>query len=247
MQKKLRTLIVEDRADALEELEVLLATQKDIIEIAAIVSSVAEAIRLLSSEPPFDLSILDIGLDDGTCYDLIEIVGRKKLGIIALNTSAEAFDPLKHQVVGTPLWLPKPYSPKRFNYFMYDLMNEVNKTKKEIWSYDILEMNKDHRILWDDQIFYLEGNKGHTNYYYLEKAGKLNMITTKASIGEEEVRLNEEVFQRCHDSYVVNVDRIVSFSRDKKGGILKFNFPGLNDIRFSPTYAKVLFEKIKQR
>ena len=247
MQKKLKTLIVENRKDELQELKDILAPHADFIEITAEAASMDEAVRILSKDS-FDLSILDIDLEDGTCYDLIEIVDRKKFGIIVLNTIAPESNVKKNQSAGNPLWLPKPYSTKGTIQFIYQLKMEVNKTDIELCSYEIYQTNKNRKIIWDDKIFFLEGNKGGTNFYIIDKIKNWDMISTNNNLGKEEERMNKGLFVRCHLSYIVNVRLISDYSKNRKsGGLLYFKYFDLKDIPYTGTYADALFEKMNLR
>jgi CheY-like chemotaxis protein len=74
-----RVLLVEDHPDSREFMQALLESDGHTVEVAEDVASATE--KLTAGEQPFDVMVSDIGLPDGSGWDLIAVARRKWPGL----------------------------------------------------------------------------------------------------------------------------------------------------------------------
>jgi len=178
MKLPLKTLLVENLVPDLEVLKKRLLKYPDFIEISRVAMTFNEAKNILQFET-FDLSILDIDLDEYDCFRLVDEVGREKFGIIALNTISESVLGNKAEKIGQYFWLPKPYSNGSISEFIEKLRASilVTETQKKVEpKNELLEYIK----------------KIHTHLNDLESKIKITKETKEAPILENNYFLYNE-------------------------------------------------------
>jgi PAS domain S-box-containing protein len=108
-----RVLVVDDNADAARTLAELLAVEGHRVVVAV---TAAEAIARASTEGPFDVLVVDIGLPDMTGYELVAPLRRHAGGhavAIALTGYGQPHDRVLSRAAGFDHHLVKPVEPAR--------------------------------------------------------------------------------------------------------------------------------------
>jgi CheY-like chemotaxis protein len=101
-----RVLLVDDHPDTLFAMSRLLRSLTSYVKTA---SCVADALRVVETEPPFDLVISDLGLPDGTGHDLLrQILARCPVRAIALTGFGMEDDLKRSREAGFDAHLTKP-------------------------------------------------------------------------------------------------------------------------------------------
>lgn len=110
--KALRILVVEDHADTRRGLEVLLGV---LGHHASFAGDVRTALQLAAGNNRFDLLLSDIGLPDGTGWDLLrdlEQMDRRPAVAVAISGFNSCSDIEKSQAAGFRTHLVKPFAPE---------------------------------------------------------------------------------------------------------------------------------------
>jgi len=213
----IRVLIVEDEIYIRKGLISQLALLDVDVLIVGECGTVKDAITLVKSCKP-DLVFLDINLDDGNGFDVLDAT--KKLDFQTVFTTAFdefALKALKQEAVD---YLLKPID-------LEELESAVQKTIKRIDS--INEQHKETAVIKKDRLIlslfdglqvikfkdllYCKSDKGYTSFY-LEN-GKSFMASKP--IKNFETQFVSPKFIRVHQSYIVNLDYVDRY--DKSGVI----------------------------
>jgi len=114
----LRILLVEDHDDTARALVRLLATRGHEIEVASSVATAAEAVN----GHTFDLVICDIGLPDGTGFEIVQKIRKKSATpVLALSGFGNTEDVAKARDAGFNAHLTKPVNFQRLEATMWQL------------------------------------------------------------------------------------------------------------------------------
>lgn len=233
----IKTLIVENDAEDIKALETIIRRQQRFLNLS--VSSIAtnfdDAIDILHNHDFFHVSILDIELPDSRdCFDIIEMVERKKLGIITLHSKHEKyFKDIKVEVIqklGAHLTLPKPYADKRYVTYAGEIKDELHRIFPEQFPrisgdglYHIPEIGMPDRLLDDNDIYFVQANNTKSKFHILARNRQYTVIDSPLSLNAAEVMLNKNVFFRCHKSYLVNTANITGHVSGNSSGLLFFS------------------------
>ena len=196
------------------------------IKVIGEAEGVVSGSKLLNSLNP-DVVFLDIDMQDGTGFDLLDI--QKEINFKVIFTTAHneyALNAFKYAAVD---YLLKPVDPDllmkaalRLNDFSYSskeqlkILNEAikspNQTNKKL---GIPEQNK--TTFYDvKDIVRLEGDGNYSNIYVINSGEKkgVKKITTSKNLSEFEEILKTNGFFRVHKSHLVNTSFIKEFIKD---------------------------------
>jgi len=213
---KLKAAIVDDVALARETLKEDLATYCPDIEIIGEADGVVTGSKLLKQINP-DVVFLDIQLQDGSGFDILEILGDISFQVI-FTTASDAFA-IKAFKFSAIDYLLKPVDPD-------ELMEAVNKLSKanisQQNSYDLLlntvkektlpqrlalhTLEKIHVTEIAD-IVRCESNGNYTTFFF--KNGQKLLVTK--TLKEYDQLLSEHKFARVHQSHLINSHQIKEF------------------------------------
>ncbi|MGL5949876.1 MAG: LytR/AlgR family response regulator transcription factor, partial [Cetobacterium sp.] len=105
-------------------------------------------------------------------------------------------------------YILKPYSEERIINLLENIVEEIQKIDSPSKDYNIkkITVNSDSKMLVisTDNILYIEADEKETNIFTKEKVN-----SSKLKISQLENILSNEIFFRCHRSYIVNIDKIV--------------------------------------
>ena len=112
-----------------------------------------EALELLKKEK-FNLMVLDIMMPEMDGFTMLkECPKEKRIPTIILSARGEEYDKLSGFDLGIDDYLTKPFSPKELMARIKAILNRTNQNKKDIYTYESLEINTlSHTIKIDNKI-----------------------------------------------------------------------------------------------
>jgi len=204
----LRVIIVEDQLPTRLQLEKFLQQQPGCTLIGAC-GTVHEALVLIHATKP-DLILLDIGLPDGSGFDILEQMRPVQSKVIFITTYQEYairafrwgaidylvkpinFDELKDALQKVPH--TQPLLEEQIDITLQSLRKNELQDQLALRSQQIVD------IVTVKDICYLEGDSGYTTVFL--NGGK--KIVTRKILKEYEELLPSTSFLRTHQSYLVN-------------------------------------------
>ncbi|OQP48914.1 LytR/AlgR family response regulator transcription factor [Niastella populi] len=203
----LRVIIVEDMIAIRHDIEDFIKQQTGFIVIGTC-GTVHDAIVLIHHTQP-DLLLLDIGLPDGTGFDILEqlpaqmkvifLTAHHEYAIRAIRYGAIDYllKPLNKQELTEALQrvvVSKPLLQEQIAITLHSFRKNIEQgyiALRNRYYVQIVELNK---------IKYLKGDNGYTTFFLND--GK-KVVTTK-SLKDYEEFLPADSFLRTHQSYMVN-------------------------------------------
>jgi two-component system LytT family response regulator len=197
------------------------------IEIIGEAESVAKAVNLIKEESP-DLLFLDIQLTDGTSFDILNQIEVKDVDIIFIT----GFD--KHAIkaikVGALDYILKPIDESEFKEAVE---KAIESSKKENDLEKLIEISSEYfkgvekkrivlktmenvYVVYEDDILYCKSEGNYTTFYTLQA----ERILISKPIKKVIELLSEDIFIRCHQSYIVNKKHVLRYNRQ---GVLIVN------------------------
>ena len=222
---KLTAAIVDDVAQARATLKEDLAAYCPNIEIIGEADGVVTGSKLLNKIKP-DVVFLDIQLQDGTGFDILEILGSISFQVIFTTASDEfAIKAFKFSAVD---YLLKPVDPDEL-IVAVQKVSKVNHSTQE--NYDLLlntvkEQSAPKRMALHTlekihvtdiaDIVRCESNGNYTTFYF--KNGQKLLVTK--TLKEYDQMLSEYKFARVHQSHLINAQQIKEFVKVDGGYIV---------------------------
>jgi two-component system LytT family response regulator len=203
----LRVVIVEDHLAIRQDLESFLTQQPGFIVTGAC-GTVYEAIVLIHTTKP-DLLLLDIGLPDGTGFDILEQITAQTKVIFLTAHQEYAIRAIRYGAID---YLLKPLDERELMDALQRvisaqplLQEQIAITlhsfrKNKVQDYIALRSQQFVQIAELKEITYLQGDNGLTIVFLHD--GK-KVVTTK-TLKEYEELLSGASFLRIHKSYLVN-------------------------------------------
>lgn len=204
----IRVIIVEDQTTFRLDVEDLLQQQPGFTVIGAC-ATVHEALVLIHATKP-DLLLLDIGLPDGTGFDILENMSPVQCKVIFLTAHQEyAIKAIRYGAID---YLLKPLDPDEFRFALQRVTNAQPLSEEQIaitlqsFRKNKLQDNiafRSHlcvQIVKVKDICYLQADNGCTTVFL---NGGNKVVTTKFLKDYEEL-LPGASFLRIHHSYLIN-------------------------------------------
>ncbi|WP_205511526.1 LytR/AlgR family response regulator transcription factor [Longitalea arenae] len=203
----LRIVIVEDQTALRLDIENFLAQQAGFIVIGSC-ATVHDAIVLIHSTKP-DLLLLDIGLPDGTGFDILEQIPAQMKVIFLTAHHEYAIRAIRYGAID---YLLKPLSEEELKEALQRVISAQPLLQEQIAiTLHTFKKNKlqDHIALRSQQfveivavkeICYLQGDNGYTTVFL---NGGMKVVTTR-NLKDYEELLSGTSFLRTHQSYLIN-------------------------------------------
>jgi two-component system LytT family response regulator len=218
----IRAIIVDDVAQARETLKADLKDYCPEIEIIGEAEGVVSGAKIIKAEKP-EVVFLDIQMQDGSGFDLLEILPNVDFNIIFTTASDEfAIKAFKFSAID---YLLKPIDPD-------ELMAAVKKLEEtHPQSEESLELLKEHigdkkplkrlalntlekiHITSISDIVRLESNVNYTMFYFSDQT---RLLVTK-TLKEFDGMLSEHGFIRVHQSHLINVEYLKEYVKTDGG------------------------------
>lgn len=209
----LHILIVDDEAFARQELAYLVNLHPQVSRIDQ-AESVTEALTIMLDNKP-DIVFLDIQLDGETGFDLAyKFLQMRKPPYLIFATAYEnyALDAFK---VNANDYILKPFEENKIQaalnkYLQYSELSASDSTdttsKESSSNYDTIAIQSDDRVyLLHPEDIFLVSVQGHT--VTVDTLNK-SFVTT-GTLSAIEKKLPDDLFLRCHRSFILNITHIV--------------------------------------
>ncbi len=205
----LKAVIIDDERKSRENLELLLDSFVENVQIVGTADGVLEGIRAIDEHHP-DLIFLDIHLADGDGFQVLESLKNKNQNVIFVTGHEEhAVKAFRSEAID---YLLKPVciehlqgAVDRVRVRQTALYNKASIKTGQI----SISNNKGLSFLKTEDILYCKGDGAYT-YFYLKNGSR---ITTSKNLKEYENRLDGFNFFRSHKSYLINLAEIKTYIR----------------------------------
>lgn len=222
----IKTILVDDERHALESLKMLLEKLfPDQFEFLALCNSVDQAIPAIQEHEP-ELIFLDIQMPQKNGFVLLEVMPNREFEVIFTTAYADhALPAIKHSAFD---YLLKPIDTLELQKTVLKYLE----SKKSDPIHALLE-NLSHQeaaleiiafptsdgveFVQFEEIKYLKADR---NYTFLHLEGDRKLLISK-SLGQIEDRLPDHRFVRVHQSYTVNVSKILRYDRAENFLVLR--------------------------
>ena len=205
------------REDIREKLDKYFKTE---IVIVAEADGVKSGLNAITNFEP-DLLFLDIHMDDGSGFDLLEQTSSVNFDVIFIT----GFDQhaIKAIRVGALDYILKPVDDDEFKAAVQKAIDSYKKENNlekliEISSEYFRGVEKKRVILktsdtvyaiYEDDIIYCRSDGNYTTFY----TQQLEKILVSKPLKQIEEILSEDIFIRCHQSYIVNKKHVLKYNK----------------------------------
>lgn len=231
----LKAVIIDDIEQARNTLKKDIAAYCPGLNVTGEADGVVNGAKLLSKEKP-DVIFLDIQMQDGSGFDLLEIIKGTDIKVIFVTAyDAYAIKALRYSAVD---YLLKPIDPDELKSACEKLSEKkISEAKSlELLSENIKGKTKTHNKLalhTQEKIFVVnindilrcESNVNYTEFYFLPDAGgktPKRLLVTK-TLKEYEELLSDHGFFRVHQSHLVNTRYIREFIKSEDELVMNDN------------------------
>ncbi len=221
----IKAIIIDDesyvREDVLKKITKHFAEEIDVVGQA---ESVASGLAAIKEHQP-DLLLLDINMQDGTGFDLISqsdttnfdvifITGFDNHAIKAIKVGALDYilKPLDEEELISAVNKAIAHSDKDKN--LEKLIEVSNEYFKDVKNKRVILKTADTvYAIYEDDIVYCRSDGNYTTFY----TQQLEKIVISKPLKHVEEILTEDIFIRCHQSYIVNKKHVLKYN---KNGVL---------------------------
>lgn len=214
----IRTVIVDDEHNAIENLNIILNEYCSEIEVVGTASSVIEAVKVINSNQP-DLLLLDIELPHGTGFDILDIVNKEHIETIFVTAYDQyAIRAIKQNVTD---YIMKPVS-------ISGVVQAIDKARKAIelkTNRKLEEINTKKGItvptsngIRTTNFEGIEALNAEGSYTIIHLSNGEKLVVSRKLKQFEDLMPNKN-FIRVHHSIIVNTDLVLEFN--KKDNCLK--------------------------
>jgi len=245
----IKAIIIDDIEQARLTLKKDLRVYAPDIEIIGEANGVIEGAKLLKNIKP-DILFLDIQMQDGSGFDLLDILKEINFKIIFITASdAHAIKAFRYAAID---YLLKPVDPDELVSALkkyreqklnenekYQLLNESLKNHQKPHERLALHTQDKIFIVNINDIIRCESNVNYTEFFF--NTGKKLLVTK--TLKDFEDLLSDQGFYRVHQSHLVNTKYIKEFVKTD-GGYLMMNDGGSIPVstRKRPEVIKMLEE-----
>ncbi len=220
--RQAKTLIVDDDKKNIKLLEHFIETYCPNIKIVGKASTRKDAIKLINEKEP-ELIFMDIILDAGTGFDVLESIKHSKYKVIFVSSYSEyAIKAFKFNAID---YILKPIAIEELilavNKAYEDIENELFTMPDQVHNLSgafiqnipldfiaISSINKIEFVKLKD-IIYLNSEGRYTVFNLVNN----QKIVASRNIGEFENIINENDFFRIHNSYIINLKHVEKITK----------------------------------
>ena len=221
----MKALIIEDEPKSREILTSIVQGSFPELELLAPAKNVSEAILFINTFLP-DIIFLDISLEGGNGFDVLEAISEDILVIFTTAYDEHVFEAFKHNTID---YLLKPIDPIELKSAVRKAFKRVGDRKYREELQDLIGNFKRKGVSTKIGIPTMEGLIfiDHGAIIYCEADGKYtNIITTtdkllsSKSLKTYEELLSEFNFCRVHDKYLINISHIKKYIKVRGGYVI---------------------------
>jgi DNA-binding LytR/AlgR family response regulator len=245
---KIRTLIVDDEANARERLREILAAIPT-IELIGEAADGHQAVEMIRSLRP-DLVFLDVRMPGASGFEVLEQIDMPPLVVFVTAYDEYAIQAFEENAID---YILKPFSTDRILTAVTRVMDRsteigstlIDRLKRAVTGEEYLRIFavrlKDEMILIPEQdVFYFSAKD---KYVFLHTRNQ--EFFYDSTLKNLEKRLDPQRFQRVHRSYIVALDKIRKLRRWFRGEhVLHLTDEGSTTLSISRNYHGVLLEKL---
>lgn len=225
---KMRSVIIDDMDAARASLKLELAEHCPTIDVIAEAHSVVTGLKLLK-ETEIDIVFLDIELDDGLGFDILELIDSPNFKVI-FTTASDAYAIRAFQVAAVD-YLLKPIDPERLKEAVAKAKENHPHTKEQlsILKSGLSKQKDESKIVLHTQekivsadiqsISHCISEGNYTTFFFLDGS---KLLITK-TLKEFEKILTPHHFIRTHQSYLINGNEVKEFIKTEGGYLLLKN------------------------
>ncbi len=217
----IKAILIDNEADVREDIREKIDTFfSQEIAILAEADSVSTALEAIKKYDP-DLLLLDIHMDDGTGFDLLEHSPVKSFDIVFVTGYDQ--HAIKAIRVGALDYILKPVDDEEFREAM---QKAIENQKKEHDLEKLIEISSEYfrgvekkRVIlktadtvyaiYEDDIIYCRSDGNYTTFY----TQQMEKIVVSKPLKQIEEILSSNIFIRCHQSYIVNKKHVLKYNR----------------------------------
>ncbi|HBS88936.1 MAG: hypothetical protein A2W91_05785 [Bacteroidetes bacterium GWF2_38_335] len=209
----LKTLVIDDEKNAVENIVTILKNYCDEIEISGCAYNAAEGIELAKKIKP-DLVFVDIEMPDATGFDVANAIkGIQPMIVFVTAFEQYAIKAFKVNAIG---YITKPVEIEELQsvvekakeiYKQRELAMQ-NATKKVISEKICVPTGKGYSFIDASDISYIEAEGRYSNIHFINQAP----ILITRSLGEMEAQIGSDEFFRAHHSSIINLNHIQFFN-----------------------------------
>lgn len=222
----IKAIIIDDIEQARTTLKKDLEVYAPDVEVIGEANGVVEGAKLLKKVLP-DILFLDIQLQDGSGFDLLDILHDIPFKIIFITASdAHAIKAFRYAAID---YLLKPIDPDELmaSIARYKEQNLNENEKYKLLNDSLKEQHKPHErlalhtqdkihIVNINDIIRCESNVNYTEFFF--QNGKKLLVTR--TLKDFEDLLSDQGFFRVHQSFLVNTKYIKEFQKEYGGFLL---------------------------
>ncbi|MBT8232393.1 MAG: response regulator transcription factor [Saprospiraceae bacterium] len=222
----MRVAIIDDEEDARYLLRTAIEKEfNEFVHFIVEVDGVESATQLLNREE-IDVIFLDIKMNDGTGFDLLERFPNLKSKIVFVtaynNFALRAFEFFAFA------YIVKPFKKSMLTEVMYRIINSKrNAAHNEIVamaeSYQNGKLHKivvpeleGFRIISLDDVLYLQSDNNYSEFHLLDAS---NLVSSK-TLKDYERLLEPEGFYRVHKSFLINLSHVEAYIKVDGGRVI---------------------------
>ncbi|MCB0651750.1 MAG: response regulator transcription factor [Saprospiraceae bacterium] len=221
----MKAIIIDDNPKAIISLQQDLADYCPEVEIIGTAEGVVSGVKLLKTSPP-DVLFLDIQLQDGSGFDVLEILPEINFGVI-FTTSSDAFA-IKAFRLAAIDYLLKPIDPEqlqeavqRAQVFSGNRKESLEMIKGSMQQGTLpqhiaLHTQDKIQLIKIDEIIRCEANGNYTTFYFEQG----NSLLVTKTLKEFDQTLTPQHFLRVHQSHLINSRKIKAFVKTDGGYIV---------------------------
>jgi two-component system LytT family response regulator len=222
----LNAVIIEDEKKSREVLRKLIHDYCPDVHISGMAESVSEGIELIRNEKP-DLVFLDIEMQSGSGFDLLEKIGKVNFDVI-FTTAYEQYA-LKAIKFSALDYLLKPIDIGELKaavekiILRNDRQNENEKVSQLIRNFNHKLQPKITLSTSDGLVFILvediircEAQGAYTVFYFKNRKS----IMVSKNLKEFQILLEDYQFFRIHNSHLINLNEIEKYKKADGGSVL---------------------------
>ncbi|MCX7727960.1 MAG: LytTR family DNA-binding domain-containing protein [Bacteroidia bacterium] len=225
MTPNLKAILVDDSEQSLRLLYLMIKELAPEIEIVAITKSANEAIIEIEKHQP-DILFLDIEMPEKSGLLLVEDLLQRQIKCDVVFTTAYSQYAIRAFRLSATDYLLKPIDEQQLRQSIDKIINNYT-TKKELLHLKTLLYNfntntnkmltvplfKGYEYIPINDIEYIEAQGSYTCIFY---SNKQIIVSKNLKYFEESLR-DEDMFFRPHRSFLINIHRIQTYSKSKRG------------------------------
>jgi two-component system LytT family response regulator len=202
----IRTIIVDDEVKSIKTMELLLEPYQEHVEIVSTASNALAGIKEIVLHKP-DLLFLDIQMPGYNGFELLEQVKDQVKHIVFITAHKEyAIEALRK---GAFDYILKPFDSDELKNCLERILKGQGRNQPEKNARTVIELSVKtgiHYIKQEDIVF-LEASGSYTEFHLDNGVRHLVSKSMKAY----ETQLDPELFYRCHNSYIINIQKVKQY------------------------------------